>query len=134
VSKSPETPELKRPAEKWGSTSVDIPDLGGGYTVPPGENGDRDRRELLARVIAALYSCVGSAQRAPVTDEEKYAVQQVVISSASLATGEADAFLTLISCGLEGPAVIHLRSLGELSIRAILCRKRHDLAALLYRS
>ena len=126
--------EIVRPFGPWGSTGRTAPDVIGGYTMPPGINGDRDRRELLAQILAVLYSCVGSAQRAEAEDEAQHAVQQLVIASAALAAGEADAFLTLIASGLEGPACIHLRALGELAVRIVLCREHRDLALELYRS
>jgi hypothetical protein len=126
--------EIVRPSGPWGSVGRAAPDVVGGYTMPPGINGDRDRRELLSQILALLYSCVGSAQRAEATDETQHAVHQLVIASAALAAGEADAFLTLAAGGLEGPACIHLRAIGELAIRIVLCREHRDLALELYQS
>ncbi len=126
--------EILRPTGPWGSTGRQAPDVVGGYTLPQGTNGDRDRRELLAQILALLYSCVGSAQRATAKDETEHAVQQLVIANAALAAGETEAFLTLLAGELEGPACIHLRALGELTIRIVLCREHRDLALALYQS
>jgi len=127
--------EILRPSGPWGSTGGKVPNAVGGYMLPPGSNGDRDRRELLARVLSVLYSCVGSAQQAEVQEDGvEHAVQQMVLANAALAAGETDAFLTLISASVEGPACVHLRALGELAIRIILCREHRNLALDLYRS
>lgn len=126
---------IPRPSGLWGSTGGNIPDLEGGYTLPPGNNGDRTSRELLARILSSIYSCVGSAQRAPhEPDEEQHGVNQMVVANAALAAGEIDAFLMLLSAGLEGPACIHLRALGEMAIRIVLSMERPDLGLQLYRS
>lgn len=126
---------MQRPSGDWAATGKSLPNLIGGYTMPPGTNGSVGARKLLANVIAVLYSCVGSAQGAPrMENEQDHAVQQMVIANSALAVGEADAFLTLVSAGLEGPACIHLRTIGELATRIVLCIKRPDLALKLYRS
>ncbi len=126
--------EILRPSGPWGSTGRHSPDVIGGYTLPQGTNGDRDRRELLAQLVALLYSCTGSAQRASAQSETEHAVHQLVIANAALAASEAEAFLTLIACDLEGPACVHLRALGELTIRIVLSREHRDLALALYQS
>jgi len=123
------------PPSAWGSTGADVPDLAGGYTLPPGDNGDLDRRNLLAAIVAALYSAVGSAQRAPKqADEKTNAVHQLVVATGALVASEADSFLTLISAGLGAPSQIHIRSIGELTTRIILCREYRDLALELYKT
>jgi hypothetical protein len=119
----------------WGATNPVAPDLGGSYALPPGDHGDRDHRELLAEMIAALYSMVGSAQRVgDLDDDQNHAVRQMLIASGALASSSADAFLVLMSQGLEGPALIHLRSLGEIATRIALCVDNPDLAVALYAS
>jgi len=119
----------------WGSTGKSLPNLTGGYTMPPGNNGSLEARTLLANIIAVLYSCVGSAQaEALIEDREKHAVHQMVLANSALAAGEADAFLTLVSAGLEGPGGVHLRAIAELAIRIALCVKHPDLALKLYES
>jgi hypothetical protein len=123
------------PPTDWGSTGVQVPDLAGGYSLPSGINGDLDRRKLFADIIASLYSAVGSAQRADlVPDETRNAVHQLVVANAALAASEADGFLTLISAGLEAPALIHLRALGEMVRRIAICREYPHLALLLYKT
>jgi hypothetical protein len=120
---------------KWGCTGVAVPDLAGGYALPSGSNGDLDRRKLLADVLVMLYCVVGSAQ--PIgrpEDAERDAVHQIVVASAALAASEADAYLTLVSAGLESPASVHLRSLAETVRRLVICRKHPDLALQLYRT
>jgi hypothetical protein len=120
---------------KWGCTGVAVPDLAGGYTLPSGTNGDLDRRKLLADVLVMLYCAVGSAQPiARPIDAERDAVHQMVVASAALAASEADAYLTLVSAGLESPASVHLRSLAETVRRLVICRKHPDLALELYRT
>lgn len=119
----------------WGSTGAEVPDLAGQYTLPPGDNGDRDRRMLLADILTILYNAVGSAQRADVhPDPTINAVHQLVISNSALVASESDAFLALVSRGLEAPAQIHQRSVGEMTRRVLLCRERRDLALELYNS
>ena len=119
----------------WGSTGVTVPDLGGIYELPPGDNGDKERRSYLADVQTALYSAVGSAQRAPIMeDKTANAVHQLVIANAALVASESEAFLTLISIGLEAPAQVHLRAIGEMTRRVVLCREHRDLALELYDS
>ncbi len=119
----------------WGSTGTRVPDLAGEYTLPPGDNGDRDRRVLLADIQTVLYNAVGSAQRADVhPDPTTNAVHQLVISNSALVASESDAFLTLISIGLESPAQIHERAVGEMTRRVLLCREHRDLALELYSS
>jgi len=125
---------MKRPSGEWGSTGGNTPDLSGGLTMPAGNNGGLAAKELLCQVLALLYSCVGSAQRAKAESEEQHAVYQMVITNAALAAGEGDAFLTLVSAGLEGPACIHLRALGELATRMVICFRRHDLALKFYKT
>jgi len=129
--------EILRPSGPWGSGSG-APDIAGGYTLPPGSNGERDRRELAARIVSLLYSCIGSItsakDRPPAADVKERAVHELVIANAALAVGELDAFLTLVAAGVEGPACIHLRSVGELAGRIILCRENPDLAVELYES
>jgi hypothetical protein len=125
---------MKRPPCDWGSTGGETPDLAGGLTMPQGTNGNIESRKLLSRILALLYSCVGSAQRAKAESEEQHAVYQMVIANAALAAGEGDAFLTLMSAGLEGPACIHLRALGELATRIVVSFRRHDLALKLYKT
>ena len=123
------------PPSDWGSTGVNVPDLAGVYALPPGNNGDFDRRTLLADIIAALYSAVGSAQKAAIPqDETCRAVHQLVVANAALAASEADANLTLISAGLESSSQIHLRALGEMTRRIVLCREYPDLALQLYKT
>ncbi|HEV2741455.1 MAG TPA: hypothetical protein VGU66_23040 [Candidatus Elarobacter sp.] len=91
--------------DRWGATGANVPDLSGGYNLPPGNNGDVELRSLVAAGIAALYSAVGSAQRAPrLNDDQRNAVHQLLVANGCLAASEADAFLNLISCGLEKPA------------------------------
>lgn len=127
--------EVLRPSGPWGSTGRALPEAAGAFTLPPGTNGERDRRELLARIIAVLYSCVGSAQQASANQNAVVnAVQQMVLANAALAVGEADAFLTLLSAGIEGPACIHLRAIGEQAIRIAFCREHPDGALALYQS
>lgn len=121
--------------ENWGSTGVPVPDLAGQYALPPGDNGDRDRRALLAEIQTVLYSAVGSAQQADVQpDPTTNAVHQLVISNSALVASESDAFLTLISIGLEAPAQVHERAVGEMTGRVLLCRDYRDLALELYNS
>jgi hypothetical protein len=69
-----------------------------------------------------------------VNTEEEHAVHQMIIASAALAAAEGEAFLTLVSAALEGPACIHLRGLGELATRIVICFRRHDLALKLYKT
>jgi len=126
--------EILRPSGPWGSTGRHAPDVVGSYTLPQGTNGDRDRRELLAQILALLYSCTGSAQKAVAHNETEHAVQQLVVANSALAASETEAFLTLLATDLEGPACIHLRALGELTIRIVLCREHRDLALALYQS
>lgn len=121
------------PPIHWGSTGARLPDLVGGYALPPGTHGDLNRRELLASLIAALYSAAGSAQRAELSDDhELHAVHQMVIANGALAASEADAFLRLISVGIEAAAQIHLRALGEMTRRIVLCRQYRSLALELF--
>lgn len=121
--------------KNWRCTGFEIP-VRTQYTEPPGDNGDRYWRSLMAHCIGLLYTFVGSAQHHPVIkdDDEKHAVQQLVIASAAIAASEADAFLTLVSAGLEHPAEIHLRSIGENARRAVMCRECPTLAKELYDS
>jgi len=127
-------PDLDR-IRNWGCTGVTAPVLAGGYTLPTGNNGDRDRRELLAGIFVALYCAVGSAQRMPRPDDaERNAVHQMVVSSAALAASEAESYLTLISTALEAPASVHLRSLAETVRRLVICREYPALALELYRT
>lgn len=117
----------------WGSTGVAAPRLVGQYALPAGNNGDRDRRELLAGVFVALYSAVGSAQAMPRQDEpERNAVHQIVVASAALAASEAESYLTLVSARLESSAFVHLRSLAETVRRLVICRRDPALALRLY--
>lgn len=120
---------------EWGSTGANVPDLEGSFSLPQGDNGDIARRSLLLESTVALYSAVGSAQRAGISeDQECNAVHQLVVANGALAASEADAFLTLISCGLEAPALIHLRALGEMSRRIAFCREYRNLALQLYKT
>ena len=117
----------------WGCTGVAAPTLAGEYALPAGNNGDRDRRELLAGVYVALYSAVGSAQAMPRQDDpERNAVHQMVVASAALAASEAESYLTLVSAGLESSAFVHLRSLAETVRRLVICRQYPALALRLY--
>lgn len=129
--------EILRPSGPWGSGSG-APDIAGGYALPPGSNGERDRRELAARIVALLYSCIGSItsakNRPDAADPKERAVHELVTANAALAVGELDAFLSLLAAGLEGSACIHLRSVGELATRIVLCREHPDLAVELYDS
>jgi hypothetical protein len=119
----------------WGSTGAEVPDLAGQYALPPGNNGDRDRRMLLADILTILYNAVGSAQRADVhPDPTTNAVHQLVISNAALIASECDALLTLVSVGLEAPAQIHQRAVGEMTRRVLICREYRPLAVELYNS
>jgi len=119
----------------WGCTGVTAPAQTGAYELPPGINGDRDRRELLASAFVSLYSAVGSAQAMPRQDDpERNAVHQMVVSSAALAASEAESYLTLVSAGLEAPASVHLRSLAETVRRLVICRESPELALELYRT
>jgi hypothetical protein len=119
----------------WSATGAPVPNLAGQYTLPPGDNGDRDRRVLLADILTALYNAVGSAQQADVDpDPTTNAVHQLVISNSALVTSESDAFLTLVSIGLEAPAQVHERAVGEMTRRVLLCRDYRDLAFELYNS
>ncbi len=119
----------------WGATGGPVPDLAGQYTLPPGDNGDRDRRILLADILTVLYNAVGSAQQADVDpDPTTNAVHQLVISNSALVASESDAFLTLVSIGLEAPAQVHERAVGEMTRRVLLCREYRDLALELYNS
>jgi hypothetical protein len=128
-----ETPRSES-LKNWSSTGVDAP-LAGVYTIPAGTNGDQDRRELLAGILTTLYGVVGSAQAAPVeADKTKNAVNQLVIANSALVASEADAFLTLVSVGLEYPAQIHLRAVGEMTRRVVLCHEYPNLALALYDS
>ena len=103
--------------------------------LPPGENGDRKLRELLGAIVTQLYGCVGSARRAPHTDNRyQHAVHEVLISTTAIGAAAAEAFLTLVSVGLEGPACVELRCLGEMALRAAVCRRRPELALELYES
>ena len=121
--------------KNWGSTGATVPDLTGQYTLPPGDNGDLDRRKFLAEVHTVLYSAVGSAQRAPIiADKTIHAVHQLVVANAAIVASESEAFLTLLSIGLEAPAQIHLRAVGELTRRVVLCREHRNLALELYDS
>lgn len=121
--------------KNWGSTGVVVPDLGGTYTLPPGDNGDLDRRELLADGLIALYSAIGSAQRAPIQDDPTTnAVHQLLVSNCALAASEGEAFLRLVSVGLEAPARVHLRAVAEMTRRVVLCREYRHLALELYNS
>ena len=127
----------KSPLNRWGSTGGRaLPAPSGGFTLPAGQNGDRDRRELLARCIAGVYSAVVAAQTAPliVDDAEQHAVHQMVVACGALAAGESDAFLSLTSLGLDEPSTIHLRSLGENVRRMTLCMEFPSLALQLYMS
>jgi hypothetical protein len=119
----------------WGITGVAVPKLEGAYRLPAGDGGDRERRCLLASALVMLYSLVGSAQELEVAeDEQRHAVHQIMLASAALAASEADAFLTLASVGLEAPALVHLRGLGETVRRLALAQERPDLALKLYQS
>jgi hypothetical protein len=120
----------------WACTGANVPDLAGAYTLPAGENGDRDRRELLAESFTLLYSAVGSAQRAPRSknDPELDGVHQMIVASAALTASEAESFLTLSSVGLEASAAVHLRSISETVRRLVTCRDNHTLALQLYRT
>jgi hypothetical protein len=69
-----------------------------------------------------------------VQDRVKHSVHQLVIANSALVASEADAFLTLASTGLEGPAQIHQRAVGEMTGRVILCREHPELALQLYES
>lgn len=123
------------PRTEWGSTGAQVPDLAGAYTLPPGSNGDLERRKLLADIVSTLYSAVGSAQRTGhVHDEIRHAVHQLVVANAALAASETDAFLTLISAGLEAPSTVHLRALGEMVRRISICREYPHLALQLYKT
>ena len=117
----------------WGCTGISAPTLAGEYALPAGDNGDRDRRELLAGVYVALYCAVGSAQAMPRQDDpERNAVHQMVVASAALAASEAESYLTLVSAGLESSAAVHLRSLAETVRRLVICRRDPALALRLY--
>lgn len=119
----------------WGSTGASVPDLSGTYKLPPGDNGDRERRAFLAEVQTALYSAVGSAQRAAIVeDKTTNAVHQLVVANAALVASESEAFLTLVSIGIEAPAQVHLRAIGEMTRRVVLCREHRVLALELYNS
>ena len=130
-----EMEEINDRFKNWGATGVEVPNLGGSYFLPPGENGDKQWRSLLADALSCLYSAVGSAQQAPKSnDDQRNAVHQLLVANAALAASEADAFLTLISSSLEKPAEVHLRALGEMVRRMVLCREKPELALVLYGS
>lgn len=132
---APKTAERTEGLKTWGSTGAKVPDLVGQYALPPGDNGDRDRRILLADIQTVLYNAVGSAQRADVhPDPTTNAVHQLVMSNSALVASESEAFLTLVSIGLEAPAQIHERAVGEMTRRVLLCREHRDLALELYNS
>jgi hypothetical protein len=129
-----QVPDLDQ-IRNWGCTGVAAQVLAGAYALPPGDNGDRDRRELLAGIFVALYCAVGSAQPMQRPDDaERNAVHQMVVSSAALAASEAESYLTLISAALEAPASVHLRSLAETVRRLVICREYPALALELYQT
>jgi hypothetical protein len=62
------------------------------------------------------------------------AVHQLVVANSALVASESEAFLTLISAGLGASAEIHLRAIGEMTRRVVLCREHRELALELYNS
>jgi hypothetical protein len=102
--------------------------------IGPCEHVDSRLIALLRDVVTSLYSAVAGARALPTGDEERDALQHLLVASAAIAATEAEAMISLCSVDLCAPARIHARALGDIARRFSLLSNHRDVEIDMYRA
>lgn len=102
--------------------------------IGPCEHVDSRLIALFRDAVTLLYSAVADARALPTGDEERDALQDLLVASAAIAATEAEAMISLCSVDLCAPARIHARALGDITRRFSLLSNHRDVEVEMYRA
>jgi hypothetical protein len=132
-----EKPTMEFGPSTWSAKTKSAPALSGGVQLARARSNEKTHKilEVLTRGASTIYSIVASAQVIePNITPQGNAQQEVVLATGALMAAEIEAFVQLTALGLEGPAQVHARAVGDFATRIAMFRADAELALRVYES